>query len=107
MPVWLVFGVQSSATDTLSRAGCACDGTVAAAHAAAHSTTARIDTFTSYSLRWHYPDQVNTGPEPNARSQPCGHPGRRQASAIVNAMETWDAIRARRNVRVFSERAIA
>src|SRR3954467_6617098 len=64
MPVWFVFGVQSSAMVTLSRAGCACDGAVAATHAAAHSTTARIDAFTSYSLRWHYPDQVNTGPEP-------------------------------------------
>src|SRR6476646_2008939 len=79
MPVWFVFGVQSSATDTLSRAGRACDGTAAAVQTATHSTMARIDTFMSYSLRWHYPDQV-AGPERSSVSAIDRHPGWRQAS---------------------------
>src|SRR4029077_8693412 len=59
MPVWFVFGVQSSATDTVSRAGCACDGTATeAVRATAHRMNA-MERLTSNSLRWHYPDQVH------------------------------------------------
>jgi nitroreductase len=36
-----------------------------------------------------------------------GTPVSTQASAIVTGMETWDAIRARRNVREFADRPIA